>query len=324
MSSKRTILLLISIAIVALGGCAPSDGISYPTFGIPWLNEIHAVMEYAIHDVAWSPDGEQIAMVGFRKGSIDQDVLLYDIRTQEYLVILGREHGFTAGFVSWSPDGDFLVVSGNASTEPGSGLWLVPVNGDSPSYITHGLSSSLSPDGDWLAVLTPTIDSLEIKLWDMNTGSERILAVMTDEGDSMATNIEWSPDGEFIAFTAVTLDQDEPILGESLFFLDPEHPEPRRVFPDLQLEIWGFGWFPDGEWMAMTVLVEEYIHYQIQLASIEDECFIPLWPDSRTAWRDVDVSPDGTQLIASNGDAYIIDMEAMAAEGLIEFPLRCP
>jgi Tol biopolymer transport system component len=323
MTSKRAFMLLIITVVIVLGGCTPVVDTPYPTFGIPWLEEIRAVEDYAIYDVAWSPDGERIAMEGNR-GTVGQDVLIYNIDNRTFYPILGEAEEFLAGSVSWSPDGTFLVVDGEYWTDQGrGGLWLVPLSGDTPTLLTSGIEASWSPKGDILAIQESTTnDILLIKLLNINTGSERILVEMRDERGSSGIHIEWSPDSELIAFTSDIRASDGSSLIAVPYLIDPDLPESLLLFPDLSLELWDLAWFPDGEWMALIDRSEG--NYQLQLASIEEECFIPLWPEARTSWMDVDVSPDGTKLVVSNLDAYIIDLEAMAAEGLIEFPLRCP
>lgn len=322
MISKKAFILMNITFVIALCSCTPVIDTPYPTFGIPWLEEIHVVDDYVIYNVDWSPDSEHIAMVGYR-GTVGQDVLVYNINNRTVYSILGEAEEFLAVSVSWSPDGDNVVAGGSYWTDQSTGgLWLSPLNGDPPRYLTEGVGSSWSPDGYQLAILEPMFDTLQIKLLDMNSGLERVLISMPDEEHSLGIQIEWSPNGEILAFTAKSLGVDGTNLNETLFIITPDHPEQQRLFPTLQLEVRDIAWFPDGEWMALIIHSEG--NDQLQLASLEEECFVPLWPESNTAWRDVDVSPDGTQLIASNGDAYIIDLEAMAAEGLIEFPLRCP
>jgi Tol biopolymer transport system component len=323
MISKSAILLISITFVIVLGGCTPIVDTTYPTFGIPWLEEIRAVEDYAIYDVEWSPNGELIAMVGYR-GTVGQDALVFDMNTQSSQVILGEENCFLSNSVTWSTNGEFLVVTGGYSTDQTtSGLWLVPLSGDTPTFLTNGIEASWSPKGDILAIQESLSDDiLLIKLLNINTGSENILVEMRDERGSSGIHIEWSPDSELIAFTSDIRASDGSSLIAVPYLIDPDLPEPLLLFPDLSLELWDLAWFPDGEWMALIDRSEG--NYQLQLTSIEEECFIPLWPEARTSWMDVDVSPDGTKLVVSNGDAYIIDLEAMSAEGLIDFPLRCP
>lgn len=314
-------LMIATLLMAFLGSCIFIDQ-SDAVISSPWIKEISSVNDYPIHDVEWSPDGNYIAMVGYRV-TPGSDVLVYDIKTNNRQIILGSEDDFSPASVFWSPDGDFLIIPGCYISDPRcDGMWLVPINGDPPSFVTQGIGASYSPDGNRLAILVPTINTLQIKLRDMNTGSESVLTEIHDDGNSLGLHIEWSPNGDLLAFTSETIGANGSPIREALYLLDPEHPEPHRVFSDIPLEIVDFAWFPDGEWMALSIQNET--NRGLYLASLEEECLIPLLPRESYSWSYIDVSPDGTQLVISDGDAYIVDLEAAAAEGVIEFPLRCP
>ena len=68
----------------------------------------------SVFSPAWSPDGRQIALVGYGKGP-RQDVLLFDVHTMTTDIVLGADEHFLANDVSWSPDGGWLAVSGGST-----------------------------------------------------------------------------------------------------------------------------------------------------------------------------------------------------------------
>lgn len=60
----------------------------------------------ALNIIAWSPDGEMLAVPGLRN-----DVVMYDRDTSEKLFTLKGEHEKAVCFLSWSPNGKYMATS---------------------------------------------------------------------------------------------------------------------------------------------------------------------------------------------------------------------
>ncbi len=101
----------------------------------------------------------------------------------------------TASTPSWKPDGTQLVCYSNRGTP---GLYLTePRTGGPFKHLTKGAGGRWSPDGKQIAFT----DAMAIKLYDVDTGTERTLAEADDADYSrIHGKMGWSPDGTKICF----------------------------------------------------------------------------------------------------------------------------
>ncbi len=170
---------------------------------------------------AYSPDGETIAFVRafgpfVNDAPSDCGLWLGDRRTGEALRLTtntdppcDREY-----FPRWSPDGQFLTYHRELTTEDGSLTTAVHVlrsDGQEEKQLTSpdmvAGAPDWSPDGQWIVFGTYPLnafqDSGDSQLYRIHpdgTGLEQL----TDLGDVRATQPRYTPDGEWIIFTAVT------------------------------------------------------------------------------------------------------------------------
>jgi WD40 repeat protein len=95
-----------------------------------WRVETHAVAGGYVGELAWSPDGQVLAISTYAPGLTDHTVLLFDRGdvTMQRLV-----RGCT---IVWSPDGRYLAVRREPRDVPG--LWIVAVDGSVLARVADG------------------------------------------------------------------------------------------------------------------------------------------------------------------------------------------
>ena len=190
-------------------------------------------------DAGWSPDGSEIAYVGFGQGGTTRNIFVVDVAT-------GRSRKVTNGSEdaanpAWSPDGSTILYRvGDSSAD--SLLRLVDVATGEVTQLTDvgeaAADGAWSPDGSTIAFALDVVgggldDSHGILLMDTDGGNRRTLVP-----DVPAWGPVWSPDGTRIAYFAeddgtccnayvidVETDETRPVSLGGLFptWLDDEH-----------------------------------------------------------------------------------------------------
>ena len=121
--------------------------------------------EWNISNLAWSPDGKQVALVTILrnpKGASEKKIVLYsfDSHTKKYLPC---NPNFSAnGTLGFSPDGKSIAYV--IRKKRGDNIWLQPLDGSPGRTITNFPSDSIplfrfSPDGKHLALIHSHADS---------------------------------------------------------------------------------------------------------------------------------------------------------------------
>jgi len=174
-------------------------------------------VEYGPIDMAWSPDGNHLAVLApqatvgglwllDREGKPDRELAL----PPQYRA--AKASGFISA--SWSPDGRSLAISGWCPCNSGNNgsSWILAVDGSGAREIDvpgegSPMSLAWSPDGTRLAIgsgkgfgnTLPPMDLTPGELWVMNVDGGSV--------DRIATRVEllivneWSADGTWIAFS---------------------------------------------------------------------------------------------------------------------------
>lgn len=152
-------------------------------------------------DACWSPDGKQIAYVD------DKDCGIFVMNSDGS----GRKKIFgdtsTIVDLSWSPDGSKIVYSKRTK---GTNSWYSlfiydltlqkekPVNVNLPESGYHALCPTWSPDASKIAFVYFKHGISKIYSTDLKSGDVKLIYTSNDES---ITSLEWSPDGESIAFS---------------------------------------------------------------------------------------------------------------------------
>ena len=138
----------------------------------------------ALSDLAWSPDGEQIAACG-----LDEMVRVHDVKTMRLLQAWPVTR---VERLDWSSDGRWIATGGSDSRvrlwRAGDGTLSSILEGHA-GYIR---STVFSPDSGWLA----TADSERtLRVWNVIDGSAR----STLPHATSVLDVAWNPDGKTIA-----------------------------------------------------------------------------------------------------------------------------
>jgi small GTP-binding protein len=138
-----------------------------------------------ITNMAWSPDGQMLAIV-----FADETIDICDIQTGKRIGKLEGRHSGSVQSIAWSPDGKILA-SGSSDTT--IGIWNIKTGKFSRRLKGHSnwvWDLKWSPDGQTLASRS---SDLTIKLWNTKTGKlKQTLSVPS-------LSIVWSPDGKILA-----------------------------------------------------------------------------------------------------------------------------
>jgi hypothetical protein len=152
---------------------------------------------------AWSPDGNQLAFVVFRKG--DNWIALYDVTKQSIDRLVSTKPVNAVTYLSWSPDGRQLVFSG--SQDGIKDLYTIDLQTEKIAQLTDDAYAEIqpawSPDGKTIAFATDRgqdtdLDALEygdMKIGILNV-KDRDVELLSIEGPAKHINPNFSPDGE--------------------------------------------------------------------------------------------------------------------------------
>jgi Tol biopolymer transport system component len=159
--------------------------------------------------IAWSPDGNRLALVASSSG---RDRLYVVDANDGHLVKRLEVPGDELSFPAWSPVSDSIVVS--ALSHGRSDLWIVNARTDSCQRITDDAwdekEPTWSPDGKRITFasdrLAPVVLAPERKpdgfgryaLFEMDLASQSTRLLLDTSGDDHAP--AWSPDGRRLAF----------------------------------------------------------------------------------------------------------------------------
>ncbi len=180
---------------------------------------------YGIYSLAWSPDGKYLAVGGlepsqFGGGASTHELQIYSFNGSTLSAVTSQDYGSRVYSVAWSPDGRYVAVGGQDPTRFGGvanndqlqvyrfdGRVLIAVT--SQVYGSSVNSVAWSPDGKYLAIggnnastFGGVADSNCLQIYRFNGLS---LAAVVSYNSGGLYSVEWSPDGQFLAYTGLYL-----------------------------------------------------------------------------------------------------------------------
>ena len=223
--------------------------------------------ELLLEDAAgpvWSPDGTHIAFNNLDPFAGGTALGVIDVASGETLELADEASG-----PRWSPDGTRIAFTVDDLDAVMSGAFqpseLRIVNADGTGLRTlaeaapFAAAPAWSPDGSLIAFGAlpdgadgadggdPLTQEMVIKVYDLDADEARTVAEMPS---SSLSEPSWSPDGERLAFTVMSLGLFRTSAAVGIGTPDATTPEQIGVLDD------GFYatpiWSPDGAWIAVT------------------------------------------------------------------------
>jgi serine/threonine protein kinase/Tol biopolymer transport system component len=170
-------------------------------------------------NLAWTPDGKQIAYGHFGEAGVMSDIDVFDLANKK----VSRLGTFKDDFVyqiQWMPDGRALIaVFGHkGSSLPRQQIgWISPRGGD-PQPITRDTNSygtlTISADGKTVATVQTKMDH-EL---DLLSGASVVTATLPDAQNLSA--FDWSADGKMLVSNGASLFSEAPIGSSATTLLN--------------------------------------------------------------------------------------------------------
>ena len=195
--------------------------------------EVSGVLAHSvsIHDLAFSPAGELLAVAGG-----DGAVWLWRVGSREMALRCEGHEAWTVA-VDWSPRGDLLA---SASNDSSLRIWNAE-DGTEVHRLDYGAKTfdvAWSPDGGSLAVAS---EDGRVSVWSRETWREQLRC----EGHDDEVNcVRWSPDGRFLA----TGGDDQGIR-----IWDSETGSLIHRYPFREAYAWRLSWAPSGAFIAASL-----------------------------------------------------------------------
>lgn len=205
-------LLPITDGRILYAGIGTNENLSY--FGINMLsiktNEVTQVIQrhFEIDGkqinliypfLTWSPDGHWIAFVGREKGTENDDVYVSRADGTE-VFRLTQSPNYDKYSLSWSPDGQYILVAMGLDDANSPDLYLVS------SKDGEGVKRLTSSGGNADAIWSPDGKHIAFEKYGgfaiLDLDSETESYIRLPLGKLRMSDMAWSPNGEQIAFSA--------------------------------------------------------------------------------------------------------------------------
>ena len=228
------------------------------------------------YDCFWSPDGQYLVVVGENGNTgTAQELKLYKFDSVQRIItqVQALTNGQPIYGVSWSPNGQYVVIGAAIGTISGAsaGLVVMPFNGKtlttpvSSNFYVSGLAFgrvAWSPDGQYIATAdTSSAPYIYIYQFNPTTGLTFITSFdSTNLPDNQTTTVRWSPDGKYIVFSSLNASRTSAVIYQfnrdtKALTLASSITTTAATFPC------SAAWSPDGELIFVALATRIYNIY---------------------------------------------------------------
>jgi dipeptidyl aminopeptidase/acylaminoacyl peptidase len=317
----------LALAILVLIGCV----VVYFIINFPWVFErqnypgvydVKILSDQLVWEAKWSPDGAKIAMKTQKRRDVTAPVVLriLDVEKQtiEQVPIsaekLSPTNKFVLGYLDWSPDGEYLTISGNPADKPEHhGIWILNLLTYDMKMLTKGRYFAWSPNGNRIAI----IQEKTLKILHVEDNQEYSFQLL-----KTVDNIDWSPQGDRLVVSSPEADG-QGYRVDRLYIIDIEREDIQAFLSD---SFWSMRkpiWLPDGDWISFIIknVPEGGV---IAAAPTTGQCIFSWFPELKRI-DSIDITKDGKKLlVVSWGDLKIVDIEKAGGQHLLPENLVCP
>jgi Tol biopolymer transport system component/predicted Ser/Thr protein kinase len=280
---------------------------------------------------AWSPDSQRLALLNFSKAGTEVWVINAD--GSDPRMIYAAEQAFDGGYVSWSPDGQWIhwkrgkggvssdvIVPADGKGEPQmlasypvpdwwhTGFW--PQWGRSQAVSTAQCRIAYEQGGD---IFVQNCDG---------TGAHRITSLATDK--SSPGSAAWSPDGEYLVFQSGHESQPDESgwVPPNLYIVRADGSGLKPLTTGNHSDLFP-AWSPDGSRIAfhrscnLVTITPDGTDLKVVVPQGDQGCAnFPEWsPDGqRLAFSTWESSPQET-----SNDIYVVNSDGSNLRGLGKF-----
>ena len=156
------------------------------------------------------------------------DIFVYDRQGESIRRVSlsgdGEQSNNNSSLPGISADGRWVVfwsVADNLVPGAGRGIYLYDRSDGTPRFVADGFAPTISPDGRWIGFLSSSSDlapddAIYALLYDRQTDEITIIGGFAEEIHGQASNVvNFSMDGEWLAFSSVFSSPDSPLEGDS-------------------------------------------------------------------------------------------------------------
>jgi Dipeptidyl peptidase IV (DPP IV) N-terminal region len=222
-------------------------------------------VSFLVQWIAWSPDGNKMALVEWDGKQKQATVAILDVNTGQMTTIMqGNQY---VGDISWSSAGNRLTFYLEDNNNTSSEIYVMDATGANQVQLTHGngdvtwLDPAWSPDGTSILAAGEQSNNVQLYRIDPSTGSTTQL---TQSNDIYKRNPYYSPDGSIVAYTGSVVLPGVAVSAAALhqfaiFTMNPDGSnekaltaDPRGTTPgpnDPFLNAYMLGWCATGPWL---------------------------------------------------------------------------
>ncbi|MBI5931162.1 MAG: PD40 domain-containing protein [Chloroflexi bacterium] len=219
----------------------------------------------------WSPDGRLIAFASFTSGNSDVWIVGSDGSNPINLTVsnLGADRS-----PQWSPDGKHLAYIAEDPSRVNANIWVIEPDGSNPAKLTEDQNYIYdilcwSPNGESIASTVTVIDPKVTDFEDITRDNQvqvngfEIIKLSNLETANFAagktiTRLVWSPQGDTIAFSALTSDIAAGNTYTDIWIVHLDNPDPINLTNNTAFA--GFDGYPawslDSSYLAFVSFEE--------------------------------------------------------------------